>query len=97
MDARLDILSNELCQVNTRVGRIAWQQAVMGGFIASPPLTLEASEDEDNDDDAKDDGASSSSADDMSTWYTYPLSLMTKKGSSFGYESSHTHKGRVSI
>ena len=45
----------------------------MGGFIASPPPTLEASEGEDHDDDAtasgdEDDGdASSFSADKMST------------------------------
>ena len=57
----------------------------------------------DDDDDAtssddKDDGdASSSSADDMSTWHSYPLSLVTKRGSSFGYESSYTHRGKVSI
>ena len=73
-----------MCQVNTHVVRIAWRQAVIGGFIASPPPTLEAYEDEDDDDDAdvsndKDDGASSSSADNMSTWDTYPLSLVTKK------------------
>ena len=38
----------------------------MGGFVASPPLTLEAFEDEDDDD--EDDGdASSSSTDEMST------------------------------
>ena len=28
---------------------------------------------------------------------TYLLSLMTKRGRSFGYESSYTHRGRVSI
>ena len=28
---------------------------------------------------------------------TYPLSFMTKKGSSFGYESSHVLRGRVSV
>ena len=71
MDARLDILSDELCQVNTRVGRIARCQAVMGGFIDSPPPAPEASEDDDDDAtafDGKDDGdASSSSADEMST------------------------------
>ena len=33
----------------------------------------------------------------MSTWCTYPLSLVTKRGSSFWYESNHIHKGRVSI
>ena len=68
----------------------------MGGFVASPPPTLEASEGEDHDDDAtasgdEDDGdASSFSADKMSTWHSYPLSLITKKGSSFGYESSYS-------
>ena len=43
MDARLDTLSDKLCQVNTRVGRIARQQAVIGGFTAytspSPPAS----------------------------------------------------------
>ena len=33
MDACLDTLSDELCQVNTRVGRIARQQARLGGFV----------------------------------------------------------------
>ena len=28
---------------------------------------------------------------------TYPLSFVTKRGSNFGYESSHVFKGRVSI
>ena len=28
---------------------------------------------------------------------TYPLSFMTKRGSSFGYESSHILKEKVSI
>ena len=32
MDARLDTLSDELCQVNTRMGRIARRQTVMEGF-----------------------------------------------------------------
>ena len=68
----------------------------MGGFVTSPPPTLEASEDEDDDDDAtasddEDDGdASSSSTDRMSTWHSYPLSFVTKRGSSFSYESSHS-------
>ena len=57
----------------------------MGGFtVASSPSPL-ASEDENDDgfgsDDAdKDNGANSSSDDEMSTWYTYLLSLVTKKG-----------------
>ena len=76
MDAHLDTLSNELCQVNTRVGRMAQRQAVMGGFVASltpPPETFEDEDEDDDDDDGtasddEDDGdASSSSADTMST------------------------------
>ena len=72
MDARLDIFSDELCQVNTRVGRIAQRQAVMGSFIvASSPSPL-ASEDESDDgsnsDEAdEDNGASSPNDDEMST------------------------------
>ena len=44
MDARLDTLSTKLYQVNVRVGRIARQQAIMGGFAseASPPPLLVA-------------------------------------------------------
>ena len=79
MDARLDTLSDELCQVNTRVGHIARCQAEMGGYTM--PSTPVASADEsngsdsadDDDDDAiafedNDDGdASSSGTDEMST------------------------------
>ena len=36
MDARLDTLTTELYQENTRVSRIARRQAHMGGFIMSP-------------------------------------------------------------
>ena len=75
MDASLDILNNELCQVNTCDGRIARRQAIMGGFVTFPPPTPEASEDEDKDDndvattsDDVDDGdASSFGANEMST------------------------------
>ena len=75
MDARIDTLSTELYQVNIHVGRIARQQAVMGGFAseASPPPSLVAFEVEDDDVDATtseddDDGdASSSGTDAMST------------------------------
>ena len=55
MDARLDTLSDELCQVNTRVGRIAQRQARLGGFVASPSPSPEAFEDEDGDGDSDDD------------------------------------------
>ena len=72
MDARLDTLSNELYQVNTRVDRIARWQARLGGFVESPspPLeAFEASEDDDgfDDDDDEDGDASSSGTDEMST------------------------------
>ena len=72
MDAHLDTLSDELCQVNTRVGRIARRQARLGGFIESPSPSLKAFEDKDDDGDSDDDGdeddsASSPSDDEMST------------------------------
>ena len=72
MDACLDTLSDELCQVNTHVDRIARRQACLGGFVASPSPSLEASEVKDNDgesnndaDNDKDEDASSSSDDEM--------------------------------
>ena len=55
MDARLDTLSDELCQVNTRVSRIAKWQARLGGFVKSPSPLLEASNDDDDSDDDDDD------------------------------------------
>ena len=66
IDARLNTLSDELCQVNTCVGRIAQHQAIMGGFVTSPP-TPKASEDEDEDDatttsNDEDDGEANSSS-----------------------------------
>ena len=71
MDAHLDTLSDELCQVNTRVGCITRRQAVMGGLTMASSPSPEASEDDDNDSDNddvdEDDGASSPSNDEMST------------------------------
>ena len=64
MDAHLDTFSDELCQVNTCIDRIARRQAVIGGFVASPYPSLEASADEDGDDE---DDASSFSDDEMTT------------------------------
>ena len=59
----------------------------MGGFIVASSPSPEASgnndNDFDNDDDGKDGGASSPSDYKMFTWYIYPLSLVTKRGSSF--------------
>ena len=74
----------------------------MGGFTASsspspPALEDESDDGSDSDDDAEDEDASSSRDDEMTTRVTFPLSFMTKRGSSFRYESSHVHRGRVSI
>ena len=61
MDAYLDTFSTELYQVNVCVGRIARQQAIMGGFAPEaspppPPVAFDSdSEDEDEDDDNDDD------------------------------------------
>ena len=70
MDARLDTLSDELCQVNTRVSRIAKRQAYLGGYVESPfppPKASDDDDDSDNNDDDEDKGASSLSDDEMST------------------------------
>ena len=72
MEAHLDTLSDELCQVNTRIGRIARRQAEMGDYTTpSTPMaftdesngsnSVDSSDDEDNGD------ASSPSDDEMST------------------------------
>ena len=55
-----------------------------------PPPVASDSKDEDDDDASDDDDGDASSTDEMSTWHSYPLSLVTKRGSSFGYESSHS-------
>ena len=61
MDARLDTLSDELCQVNTRVGRIARRQVHLGGFAASlEAYKNEDSADGDKDEDEDEDTSSSS-------------------------------------
>ena len=72
MDARLDTLSDKLCQVNIHVGHITRRQAAMGGFTTSSPPSPLAFEDESDDgsgseDADEDDGASSPSDDEMST------------------------------
>ena len=62
MDARLDTLGDELCQVNTCVGRIARRQVEMGGYTM--PSTPVASVDESDDFDSVDDNATTSEDDD---------------------------------
>ena len=36
----LDHIPNEMCQMNTRIGRIAHRQFHLGGFALSPSLEL---------------------------------------------------------
>ena len=71
MNTRLDTLSDELCQENTRVGRIAQRQAVMGGFTTSSspsPLTSkDESDDGSSSNDADEDNDANSSSDDEIT------------------------------
>ena len=72
MDASLDTLNDELCQVNTRVGRIARRQAAIGGFTTYTSPSSPTSEDEsddgfDSDDANEDDGASLPGDNEIST------------------------------
>ena len=72
MDACLDTFTNELYQVNTRVGHIAERQAHMGGFAASPtpspfPKTSEDKDAANGNDDGEDKVASFSSDEEMTT------------------------------
>ena len=73
VDAHLDTLSDELCQVNTRASCNARRQARLGDFVASPSPSPEASKDEDddgdsdNDDDDEDEDASSFDDDEMTS------------------------------
>ena len=60
----------------------------MGGFTVvsspSPPTSKDESDDGSDSDDAdEDEDASSPNDDEITTWYTYPLSLVTKRESSF--------------
>ena len=66
MDARLDTLSDELCQVSTCVGRIARRQAEMGGYTmpSTPMASTDESDDSDSADDADDDDATTSDDED---------------------------------
>ena len=73
MDAHLDTLSDELCQVNTFVSHIAQRQAHMDGFVTSLSPSPQASKDKDDDDGSGDDDndededASSSSDEEITT------------------------------
>ena len=57
--------------------------------VASDFDAKDDDDDDGDDDDASDDDGDASSTDEMYLTL-YPLSLVTKKGSNFGYESSHS-------
>ena len=57
-------LSNEVCQINTRVSRIAHRQSHLGGFAPSPSPNP-SKESFDGGDDVSDDASSSTSDDEM--------------------------------
>ena len=65
--SRFNHLSDEMCQMNTRISRIARRQSCLGGFAPSPSPepTEKSSFGGDNDDDAN--GSSFSSDDEMMT------------------------------
>ena len=63
----LNYLTDEMCQMNTRVGRIACRQARLGSFASSPSPSPEASTDEDDVVGDDEDDASSSGDDEMTT------------------------------
>ena len=70
INVHLDTFTDELCQVNTRVSRIARCWARFGGFATSrsPSLEASANEDgEDSDDGVNVDAASSFNDDEMTT------------------------------
>ena len=69
MDAHLDTLSDELCQVNIRVGRIVRRQAVMGGYTvaSSPEASKDKSDGFGSANDVEDDDDGSPSDDEIST------------------------------
>ena len=54
--ARLDYFTDEMCQMNTRIGRIAHRQARVASFAPSPslkrPVASPSIDDEDDEDDA---------------------------------------------
>ena len=62
----------------------------MGGFAPEATLSPPPPMTSDSEDDDADDGDDNDASDEMSIWHSYPLSFVTKRGSSFGYESSHS-------
>ena len=60
-----------MCQMNTRVYRIAWRQACMAGFSPSPSPSPKASPDDEVDDDKDDANSSSDGKMTTSQWLAF--------------------------
>ena len=78
--ARLDYLTNEMCQVNTQVGHIACRQAHMVGVVLSPSPSPKASPSEEDDVGDDKDDASSSGDDEMPTSKWLAFVICDQKG-----------------
>ena len=65
--SRLDHLSDEMCQMNTRIGHIAHHQSCLCGFAHSPSLKPTKSSSNGGDDDDDNDDTSFSKTDDEMT------------------------------
>ena len=63
--SRLDHLFDEICQMNTRIGRFSYRLSHVGGFAPSP--SLESAESSSDGGDNDDDDASCSETDDEMT------------------------------
>ena len=77
---RLDYLTDEMCQMNNWVSRIARRQARIGDFAPSPSPSPEASADEGDDGDDDEDDASSSGDYEMMTSQWLALCHLWQKG-----------------
>jgi len=62
--SRLNHLSDEMCQMNTKIGHIACRQSRLGGFAPSPSLD-HSKESSNNGDDESDDAFGSAHDDEM--------------------------------
>ena len=67
---RFDYLIDEMCQMNTRIGHIACQQARIGGYGPSPFLSLERPVVSPSEDDEDDVGSPSDDEMMTSQWLT---------------------------
>jgi len=65
--SRLDHLSDEMCQMNTKISRIAHRQSRLGGFAPSPSPEYAEESSSSNCGDDDDDASSSEYDDEMTT------------------------------